>query len=263
MAEAPTARRAADHPAAAPADAEQRPQDPDSGPDSDLEGENHRGDPRAGDLPGLADGRWSLTVATRTTRAHGRRTVGWLLDAAVAEFAAYGYHGASMARIARRAGTAHGTVYLHFADKDDLLQAAMTDVLADMEPVLLAVPVLRRGPEGLDELYRWLYRVCERYQRHGALLLAAGEALSAPSRVRIETDVIRSVTGIVAVLGDRIRATGTSELDPQIAALALAATVEGANRVLFRGRLLVSLEELAMSLAELIQRSIFGTEAGA
>src|SRR5665213_517900 len=54
--------------------------------------------------------RWSLTVASRTTRAHGRRTIAKLLDAAVSEFASYGYHGASMARIAKRAGTAHGTV---------------------------------------------------------------------------------------------------------------------------------------------------------
>ena len=199
-------------------------------------------------------------MASRSTRAHGRRTVAWLLDAAVAEFGSYGYHGASMARIAKRAGTAHGTVYLHFADKDDLLQAALTDVLADLEPVMLAVPAFRPGEEGLADLTRWLADVCRRFQTHGAVLLAVTEALSAGDRTQAGADGLRSLGRTVGALSDRVRATGTSELDPQIAAVAIYALIEGANRSLFRGRLLVGLDELAVSLAEFIQRSLFGAD---
>src|ERR1700722_6670382 len=101
-------------------------------------------------------GRCSLTMASRTPRAHGRRTIAKLLDAAVSEFASYDYHGASMARIAKRAGTAHVPVYLHFADKDDLLSAAMTDVSRDLEPALGAVRPFEPGEEGLAALNEWL-----------------------------------------------------------------------------------------------------------
>ncbi len=205
-------------------------------------------------------GRWSLTVASRTTRAHGRRTIAKLLDAAVAEFGSYGYHGASMARIAKRAGTAHGTVYLHFADKDDLLYAAMTDVISDLEPALAAIPVLQPGPAGLEDLDQWLVRVCRTFQVHGAMLQAVSEALSADDRATAGSNLLESLGRNTLVFAERIRSVGASGIDPQIAALSFYALIEGANRTMFRGQLLVSTEELAASLAEFIQRSIFGAE---
>jgi AcrR family transcriptional regulator len=227
---------------------------------ADVRGTGAQGEPPA-EAP--ENGRWSLTVASRTTRAHGRRTVAWLLDAAVAEFGAYGYHGASMARIAKRAGTAHGTVYLHFADKDDLLHAALTDVLADLDPALLAVPALRPGDGGLRELCDWLAGVCSRFQTHGAVLQAVNEAMSAGDHTKAGADGLHSLSRSLAALGDRIRATGASEIDPQIAALAIYAVIEGSNRALFRGQLLVSQDQLAVCLAEFIQRSIFGADPAA
>jgi AcrR family transcriptional regulator len=205
--------------------------------------------------------RWSLTVASRTTRAHGRRTIAKLLDAAVSEFASYGYHGASMARIAKRAGTAHGTVYLHFADKDDLLSAAMTDVHRDLDPALGAVPPFEDGEEGLTALNEWLKVVCQKFQAHGAMLQAVSEALQAGTHSRVSTNTLRRLAHNTALIADRVRATGASDVDPQIAALAIYAMIEGANRTMFRGQLLVSSDELAIGLSEFIQRSLFGGES--
>jgi AcrR family transcriptional regulator len=202
--------------------------------------------------------RWSLTVASRTTRAHGRRTITKLLDAAVAEFGSYGYHGASMARIAKRAGTAHGTVYLHFADKDDLLGAAMADVSRDLSPALQAMPPLEPGPKGLAALDEWLRVVCQKFQMHGALLQAVSEAFNTDPYTTAGTDSLRGMNRSVAAIAERIRASGMGGLDPKVAALAIYAMVEGTNRCLFRGQLLATTDELALSLAEFIQRSIFG-----
>jgi len=214
-----------------------------------------------GDASSGESGRWSLTVASRTTRAHGRRTVSWLMDAAVAEFASYGYHGASMARIAKRAGTAHGTIYLHFADKDDLLYAALVDVQADLQPALMAVPAFLPGEEGLEALHRWLHEVCRRFQAHGAIVQAVVEALNGTEHLEAADLALRDLGRVLAVLADRVRASGSPDLDPPIAAVTIYALIEGANRTLFRGQLLVSLDELALSLAEFIQRSIFGSPA--
>ena len=203
--------------------------------------------------------RWGLTVASRTTRAHGRRTIAKLLDAAVAEFGSYGYHGASMARIAKRAGTAHGTVYLHFADKDDLLAAAMADITRDLAPAMRAVPVLEPGAEGLARLEAWLDDVCRRLQTHGALLAAISEAFNSDPHTPAGVDALTEMNRDVAAIADRIRVTGASGVDPKIAALAIYALIEGASRAMFRGQLLASTDELAQGLAEFIQRSLFGS----
>jgi AcrR family transcriptional regulator len=47
----------------------------------------------------------------------GRATRRALLDAAESVFAEFGYEGASVSEITRRAGVAQGTFYVHFADK--------------------------------------------------------------------------------------------------------------------------------------------------
>jgi len=46
-----------------------------------------------------------------------------ILDAAIVEIARQGYHRTTVARIARRAGVADGTIYLYFKSKEDVLVA--------------------------------------------------------------------------------------------------------------------------------------------
>jgi len=67
-----------------------------------------------------------VTAAPRTQRERRADTRRALLDAAVALFDAHGAEGFSLRQVADRAGFAPPTVYLHFADRDDLLfQAAL------------------------------------------------------------------------------------------------------------------------------------------
>jgi AcrR family transcriptional regulator len=211
------------------------------------------------DGPAVADRteRWSRTVEKRSTRAHGRRTLVKLLDAAVAEFAAYGYHGARMARIAKRAGTAHGTIYVYFEDKDDLLSALYDDVRLEMDPVLAAMPVLERGLEGFEAVRDWMRQVCAGLQRHGAVLQAITEALSDEEETGAGRIAMRSLAQSVSHTADRIRATGTTGIDPAIGALCIHALIEGANRSVIRGELLISMDELVTGLSEFIHHSVF------
>lgn len=44
-----------------------------------------------------------------------------IIDAALEAFAEYGYHNCQVAKIARQAGIADGTIYLYFANKEDVL----------------------------------------------------------------------------------------------------------------------------------------------
>ena len=68
-------------------------------------------------------------TAPARSRAETRRR---LLEAAVALFAEKGLHGVTSAQIARRAGVATGTFYLHFADKEALFHEIAFAALAEL-----------------------------------------------------------------------------------------------------------------------------------
>ena len=57
------------------------------------------------------------TEVSEPVTERGRATRKALLDSAESVFAEFGYAGASVAEITRRAGVAQGTFYVHFADK--------------------------------------------------------------------------------------------------------------------------------------------------
>jgi AcrR family transcriptional regulator len=210
---------------------------------------------------GDSDERWARTVKARSTRAHGRRTLVKLLDAAVAEFAEYGWHGARMARLAKRASTAHGTVYAYFADKDDLLFALSQDVGADLLAAMLAIPELEAGPAGLEALRSWVSDVSACFRRYAPVFHAVATALADEDNSRAGRAALRQQRQVLSVFADRIRATGSAGIDPEMAALSIYALLEGANESVRRGELFVSEEELVAGTAEFVQRSMFGADA--
>jgi len=206
---------------------------------------------------------WPITVAARSSRTHGRRTLAKLLDTAVAELDSHGYHGARMARIAKAAGVAHGTLYVYFSDKDDLLSALQLDVDSDLRQVLLAMPEIGSGPAGRAALLAWASAVCDVFQRHGAVLQALAEALSSDENSAAGRAALRSMRLTTGHIAGRLRsACGESPtFDPDIAALCVFAVIEGGNRAIFRRELLVGADDLANELAGLIQRIAFPTES--
>ena len=201
---------------------------------------------------------WSGALATRASRERGRRTLSNLLDAAVAEFAAYGYHGARVARVAKRAGTAHGTFYVYFKDKDDLLLAVYEDVAAETHDVLAAMPPIEPGESGLQALDGWVRQVCVNFQHNAAIRGALLDACNEDADPRVATMALRWMARSTAVFADRIRATRATGIDADLAAVCIWNLLDGANRSVSRGELVVSLDELVAGLAEFIQRSVLG-----
>jgi AcrR family transcriptional regulator len=71
----------------------------------------------------------------RVAKAAARRDA--ILDAALDEFSAKGFAAARLDDVAKRAGVAKGTIYLHFADKESLFQelirAKMVPVVGSLE----------------------------------------------------------------------------------------------------------------------------------
>lgn len=68
------------------------------------------------------------TPNKRAEKSAGRRDA--ILAAALEEFAARGFEGARLDDVARRAGVAKGTIYLHFRDKEELFQELVRSALS-------------------------------------------------------------------------------------------------------------------------------------
>jgi len=94
---------------------------------------------RARGKPPLRPRRIGATAsAARSTKAAARRSA--ILDAALNEFAARGFAAARLDDVARRAGVAKGTIYLHFKDKEalfqELIRVQLHPVVGNLETVL-------------------------------------------------------------------------------------------------------------------------------
>ena len=73
-----------------------------------------------------------------------------ILEAAVRVFSHHGYHGSSMAAVAREAGVAAGTIYLYFERKQDLLITLFQRNLADY--IQGCRPALTQAAPGVPRL---------------------------------------------------------------------------------------------------------------
>jgi AcrR family transcriptional regulator len=148
----------------------------------------------------------------RITRAEQKeQTRRRLLEVARDVFERDGYEGASIRAIAEAAGVATGTVFLHFADKRELLYSAIFD---DLEATLSEVLA---GPAGRS-LEAWLSRLLE-----GAL--AYYERRPSLSRVLLRESLIADPPW-----AERF-ARQTAELHAAIAARVEVAIARGEMRV--------------------------------
>ncbi|WP_197339318.1 TetR/AcrR family transcriptional regulator [Ralstonia solanacearum] len=71
-----------------------------------------------------------------------------ILDAALVEFSALGFTAASIAKIARRAGTSKANLYVHFSNKDAIFETLLRDLLVPSRALLQQA---QQG-QNLDEL---------------------------------------------------------------------------------------------------------------
>jgi len=119
----------------------------------------------------------------RPPKSDGQETAARLLDAAAAACAEFGFDGATMSQIAKRAGVTAAAIYNHFESREDLLYAAgvralerVTDVVpadagADAAKIVAAAylrPELKETRRLLAELH-----VASARDRHLAQLLSS------------------------------------------------------------------------------------------
>lgn len=143
-------------------------------------------------------------TSSRPPRADAVRNRELLLTAAADEFAERGLD-ASVADIARRAGVGKGTVFRHFATKDDLISAIVLDRVNALNAV--GERLLDAPDPGAALLEFLTVAARQRQQRDLSFLQEAGElnAEAARSRVRMYQ--------LVDTLVDRAREHGVVRAD--------------------------------------------------
>jgi AcrR family transcriptional regulator len=108
----------------------------------------------------------------RALRAQGRKTMRRLSDAGLRVFARRGYHQARVDDIVRAARTSHGTFYLYFSNKEDLLRQLAVECAAAIEDLATRVPAVTPDDDGREALRDFLGSFLETYGHYGVVIRA-------------------------------------------------------------------------------------------
>jgi AcrR family transcriptional regulator len=164
-------------------------------------------------------------ASRRALRSQGRKTMRKLLDAAMIVFARRGYYAARVDDIVKVARTSHGTFYLYFSNKEDLLRALVAEageVVSDLDSALGPV-----GPDdhGWRELRRWMENFSEAWQRYAPVLRAWTDL--AMSDMELSAQGHAASGAVAQTLTTRIDERGPQVgIDPKAAAEAVVAMVD-------------------------------------
>lgn len=193
----------------------------------------------------------------RELRAQGRQTMGRLLEAGREVFDTRGFHAARVDDVVKLAETSHGTFYLYFSNKEDLLEALIETVAEDMRALAADLPAIDAGHRGHESLRSWMERFVEQYRRDGSIVRTWIEAETRGNRFSaVGAEVLGDFSGHLA---DRI-AEANPRVDPMVASMAFVAMIE---RFLYissalRGQLELDEERMVETLTTIIHTGVFG-----
>lgn len=136
-----------------------------------------------------------------------------ILDAALIEFGAYGFHGASTAKIARRAGLSQAGLYAHFKCKEEILESLLQEVLS-LKPIA-ATAEPSSGPAALDALIDRMYALVASPKVHALIRIMILEGSRMPHLIkRWEGNLLHPQLGAKQELIRRLVHEGAMQRSP-------------------------------------------------
>lgn len=111
-----------------------------------------------------------MNTTTERRPTDRRRQV---LEAAARSFAAFGYKATTMDQVAKTAGVGKGTIYTFFANKEELFEQIVKDLIAELKAV--AENTLDPALPFADNLLRILQQVLAYRDRHGLVVKLSQE----------------------------------------------------------------------------------------
>jgi AcrR family transcriptional regulator len=212
-------------------------------------------DPRTEPPPSMLGG---APAQKRALRSQGKQTMNKLLDASMQVLAARGYHATRVDDIVKMAKTSHGTFYLYFANKEDLLRALIRDVSEQMDALAKALGPVGADREGHLELRTWLEGFSDLYTQYGAVIRAWTEAVDGQDAdfARLGRDVMNQ---FLAVFAEQIRtANPPRTMPPEVAALAMVAMVERFHYLVLARELDIDRSTMLGTLTTMVHVGVFG-----
>jgi AcrR family transcriptional regulator len=198
-----------------------------------------------------------VPASKRVLRSQGRRTMRRLLDAAMIAFDQRGYYDTRINDVVKIAKTSHGTFYLYFSNKEDLLRALVTEAGAHAQNLADALdrpPELGGTPQWSD-VRGWIAAYSDHWIRFAPLFRAWTDlATIDPSLL----EILRQTLTLISDALERQIGLGASDhnLDPHTAGLAVVAMLDRFHTMReFVGQ---PVDEVALdTLATMIHRSLF------
>ena len=178
-----------------------------------------------------------------------------LLDAAMVVFARRGYHAARVDDIVKVARTSHGTFYLYFSNKEDLLRALVSEageVVAALDSALGSVSA---DSGGWEELREWMGQFSDAWRRYAPVLRAWTDLVMSDPELSAQAHA--AAGGVSSTLARRIAEAGPDPgIDPNAAAEAVVAMVDRFHQLRqFSGE---PVDALALdTLTTMVHRALF------
>lgn len=196
-----------------------------------------------------------LPAQHRELRAQGRRTLRRLLDAGLRVFARRGYHAARVDDIVRAARTSHGTFYLYFANKEDLLRALAVDCAHELTDLAASIGPIGRDAAGRAELRAFLEGFIDTYRRYGPVIRAWMEDQVGDRDV--DRLGVKAFTAIGGRLAERMRDAQVTFENEDAAVGALMAMLERVSYGVASGRITADDATLLDTLTTIVHRGFF------
>ncbi len=214
---------------------------------------------------GVANGNGAVggPAAQRALRTQGRRTMRRLLDAAMKAIDERGYHATRVQDVVDIANTSHGTFYLYFSNKEDLVRALTMEATSETTSMGRTMSEASSDIDfdDWDQLRQWVAGYSIVWSRYAPLFRAWSDLASIDEGIadQIRKMVQAHADAIAARLSVVERADG---VDPEVAGLAVIALLDRFHYLReFTGE---PVDDAAIdSLTTLIHRALFpGDEGG-
>jgi AcrR family transcriptional regulator len=199
-------------------------------------------------------------ASKRALRSQGRKTMRKLLDAAMVVFARRGYHAARVDDIVKVARTSHGTFYLYFSNKEDLLRALVAEAGEVVAALDSSLGPVSGDADGWKELRQWMGQFSDAWQRYAPVLRAWTDLVM--SDPELSAQALAAAGGVASTLAARVAASGPPPgIDPNAAAEAVVAMVDRFHQLRQFAR--EPVDDVALdTLTTLVHRGLFSSAPG-
>ena len=150
-----------------------------------------------------------------------------LLDAAMVAFDKRGYHATRVNDVVEIAKTSHGTFYLYFANKEDLLRALVTEAASEAQKLYDALSTLPAdgGAPKWEDVHGWIRAYSELWTRNAPLFRSWTDLATIDPEL---IDVIRQTFTVMSgALSNQIGPDSSGHIiDPEAAGMATLAMLD-------------------------------------